>query len=556
VGKQEYWDRELEERLLARLRGRNAGGPKPLVLVYTRQSVSDFDDNGEPVGPSLSQQLDTVLRLSDLQGLEFEHYQDADRSGKETSRRPGYLNMMARIRSAVPGIIGAVGFYDQDRLHRNDMEFNLFMAEMAEQRILVFDASGLISHAQKLPWKIKAIVAQDERERISKRVRDNLRFLKRKGHLLGVLPQGYRRVDGQLVEDPQAGPVVREIFKLYATGQYSLQTLAEELNRRGIAPLRNPERGHNRPLAKIFTYGVLKDFLKNPSYLGKVMVDGQLVPGLHPALVDQATWDRCAAVRVRNQRRTSKTWNRYSYPLTPVLRCGKCGGKMHGEASSSKSKAHPIRFYYGCFNRRRWSSRDPEAVRCDAKWVRADELEEALREDLRRCLPTGELNAAYRERLAAGVKKSRMPANVTKVALKKLEERLGRIKQMYEWGHIETDEYMAKQGEINEDRLRIRELASARPKQPDDFRWCELQILDLLQAWDHADAAQRARLICGLYERIEVEVDATGTAGVVAVPHPDWTPFFREVVLNRVVLERETSLELATSTLATLRSTN
>jgi len=29
------------------------------------------------------------------------------------------------------------------------------------------------------------------------------------------------------------------------------------------------------------------------------------------------------------------------------------------------------------------------------------------------------------------------------------------------------------------------------------------------------------------------------------VPHPDWTPFFGEVVLNRVVLERETSLELA-----------
>ncbi len=40
------------------------------------------------------------------------------------------------------------------------------------------------------------------------------------------------------------------------------------------------------------------------------------------------------------------------------------------------------------------------------------------------------------------------------------------------------------------------------------------------------------------------------------MPHPDWTPFFREVVLNKVVLERETSLELATSTLATLRSTN
>ena len=32
------------------------------------------------------------------------------------------------------------------------------------------------------------------------------------------------------------------------------------------------------------------------------------------------------------------------------------------------------------------------------------------------------------------------------------------------------------------------------------------------------------------------------------MPHPDWTPFFREVVLNRVVLERETSVSRAMPT--------
>src|SRR5205823_14052566 len=78
-------------------------GPRPLLMVYTRQSKSDFAPNGEPIGPSLNQQLDGVILRPEPQALRFEHFQDADRSGKEISQRPGYLAMMARLRSAMPG---------------------------------------------------------------------------------------------------------------------------------------------------------------------------------------------------------------------------------------------------------------------------------------------------------------------------------------------------------------------------------------------------------------------------------------------------------------------
>ncbi|MGI8608431.1 MAG: recombinase family protein [Candidatus Dormibacteria bacterium] len=116
--KHDEWTRESEAAALARLTERSAEGATALVLVYTRQSQSDFDQAGNPMGPSLDQQLDAVTRRAELQGLRFEHYQDADRSGKETSRRPGYLAMIERIGSAGDGTIGAVAFYDSDRLHR------------------------------------------------------------------------------------------------------------------------------------------------------------------------------------------------------------------------------------------------------------------------------------------------------------------------------------------------------------------------------------------------------------------------------------------------------
>jgi site-specific DNA recombinase len=249
VSRQEEWTRESEAEALERLRRAPQGGTAASVLlVYSRQSVSDFDAEGRPRGPSLDQQLDAVTRRGELQGVAYEHFQDADRSGKETSRRPGYLALMERIRTAPARSIGAVAFYDADRLHRNDLEFFRFMAEMTERRILVFDANGLISNLDRLSWKIKAIVAQEEREKVARRVRDNLRYLRRNGHLLGTIPQGYRRLGAEVVEDAEAAPVIREIFELYATGRFSFRTLAEHLNRQGVTPPRGEEKAnHNRP---------------------------------------------------------------------------------------------------------------------------------------------------------------------------------------------------------------------------------------------------------------------------------------------------------------------
>jgi DNA invertase Pin-like site-specific DNA recombinase len=207
MSRQDEWTRETEAAALERLRSAaNAHRTTPVVLVYTRQSVSDFDADGRPRGPSLSQQLDAVLRRPELEGLAFEHFEDADRSGQETSRRPGYLALMERVRTAPAGQIGGVAFYDADRLHRNDVEFFRFMAEMTERRILVFDTNGLISNVDRLSWKIKAIVAQEEREKVSRRVRDNLRYLRRNGQLLGTIPQATAASMGGSTKTPMRHP--------------------------------------------------------------------------------------------------------------------------------------------------------------------------------------------------------------------------------------------------------------------------------------------------------------------------------------------------------------
>jgi len=114
--------------------------------------------------------------------------------------------LMERVRTAPADQIGAVAFYDADRLHRNDLEFFRFMAEMTDRRILVFDGNGLISNVDRLSWKIRAIVAQEEREKVARRVRDNLRYLRRNGKLLGAIPQATAVSTVESLKTPRRPP--------------------------------------------------------------------------------------------------------------------------------------------------------------------------------------------------------------------------------------------------------------------------------------------------------------------------------------------------------------
>jgi site-specific DNA recombinase len=110
------------------------------------------------------------------------------------------------------------------------------------------------------------------------------------------------------------------------------------------------------------------------------MLDGQLIEGKHRPLIDEATWDRCLQVRSRNRRTTSSTWTRHSYPLTPVLRCGRCGRTMDGEISSNTRRTAA---YYACHAvRRNRSAAMPRCPKCDARWIAANLLNDALRSEL------------------------------------------------------------------------------------------------------------------------------------------------------------------------------
>ena len=521
-----------------------------VALVYTRQSVSQFDAEGHAQGPSLDQQLDAVTSRPEFKGLAIEHFQDADRSGKETSKRPGYQALMTRIRSVVPGEIAAVGFYDQDRLHRNALEFYAFMNECEERHIPVFDASGPIRNEDELSWGIKAVVASAERRKIARRVKDNLGYLRRQGCLLGTLPVGYRRdPSGAIVVVEPIAQVIRVIFEKYAGGGFSFRTLATWMNQQGIKPI-TTRGGAGKPPARLWSGDVVKEIIERPTYAGLLPVprrgDPTPIVGSHPEIVPLSVWKRCQELRERNRppqaagvrpprHRSSR------FPLSPLLRCVACGGPMCG--ATNGHRGYNAR-YYVCSDRRRFG-----ADGCHAPRVRAKALEDELRTWLAKCQLGDQVEAAARQVVERGLRQRRTVNQdlVERRTVKELEARIQRLTMAWAIHGLNEADFLREKAAAEA------QLAEARavPALP-TMRQMSARITDLVHAWESASEDQRARLAAAILTEIHVEDQR-----IVAIrPRPALRPYFEELIETDGRRERETSLELATSTLATLRSTN
>ena len=511
------------------------------VVVYTRQSVSDFDRDGRPRGPSLEQQQDAVTSRPEFQGLAVEHFQDANRSGKETSKRPGYLAMMQRLRGAAVGEIVAVACYDQDRLHRNDIAFFAFMAEMEERGIAVYEASGLISDKSKLSWKVKAVVAQDVREQIAKRVKDNLGFLRRQGRLLGTLPVGYRRdASGAIVVVEPIAQVIRIIFEKYSGGGFSFRTLATWMNQQGIKPI-TTRGGAGKPPARLWSGDVVKEILERPTYAGLLPLprrgDRTPIVGSHPEIVPLRVWTRCQELRERNRppkaagvrpprHRSSR------FPLSPLLRCVACGGPMCG--ATNGHRGFNAR-YYVCSDRRRFGTDG-----CHAPRVRAEVLEAELRTWLAKCQLSEQVEAAARQVVERGLRQRRTVNQdlVERRTVKELEARIQRLTMAWAIHGLNEADFLREKAATEQ------QLAEARavPALP-TMRQMSARITDLVHAWESASEDQRARLAAAILTEIHVEDQR-----IVAIrPRPALRPYFEELIETDGRRERETSLGLATS---------
>jgi DNA invertase Pin-like site-specific DNA recombinase len=201
------------------------------------------------------------------------------------------------------------------------------------------------------------------------------------------VPYGYRKRSAseedrprRLERNPETAAFVPFMFKRRAAGD-SWPAIALALDAAGApTPSGTATWKHER----------VRTIVQNRAYLGE-LTSGEFVNRkAHPALVSPEEFNDANALNQPSNRN-----GKANYPLTGVLRCASCGGRMVGFMQTIKSgkkrTGPPVKYrYYKCRVRYGWG-------RCESPaYAKADEIEAlVIGEFFRRF--TGELDAALCE---------------------------------------------------------------------------------------------------------------------------------------------------------------
>jgi DNA invertase Pin-like site-specific DNA recombinase len=290
-----------------------SGQPQRVVL-YRRVSALMGRTGDDFHSPDI--QL-TVLRQATAGMVEVAVIDDFDQTGVTLDR-----DGIRRIREIVERDgTDLVAFMNASRLGRNVLESLLFVKWLEDRNVAVLSAEQQMDTRTRMGRMMLVNmlnVAEDRAREIGESWSRTIGHRTRAGFPHGPTPPyGYVRVpkvDGapaRVEVDPVAGPVVGQAFGMYADGTPVADIIRYITAARG------------RPVNRSTT----KRMLRNPFYVGRVRLDGEVFDGRHPALVDGDVWGRVQA-RLRRDATTPARRLAPVHALTGLCLCEACQRPM------------------------------------------------------------------------------------------------------------------------------------------------------------------------------------------------------------------------------------
>ena len=212
-------------------------------MIYLRVSTAgQVQTDRDAEGLSIPAQREACYRKAEAMGaIVIDEYIDAGESAR-SSDRPALTEMLARLKTDRD--IDYVIVHKVDRLARNradDIAITMGIREAGAALVSVTEnidetPSGTLLHG------IMSSIAEFYSKTLAAEVTKGMDQKVKKGGLPGKAPVGYRNsretIDGVEIRtieiDEDQAPHVRWAFEAYATGEYTVRQLSEELEERGL----------------------------------------------------------------------------------------------------------------------------------------------------------------------------------------------------------------------------------------------------------------------------------------------------------------------------------
>ena len=279
-------------------------------------------------------------------------YIDEGLSGISTKKRKHFNEM---ISDAKEDMFDLIITKEISRFARNTLDSLQYTRELLGLGVGVFfqnDNINTLDEDAELRLTIMSSIAQDELRKLSSRVKFGHQQAIKSNVVLGNSRIfGYRKEDKHLVIDESQAPMVRDLFRLYATGEYSMKQLEKIFYDQGYRNYNGNKIAHttmsgiiSNPKYKGYYVGnkvrIVDMFTKKQKFLPAeewVMFKdetGEIVP----AIVSEELWDKANEVL---RRRSEDVKNRqgicnHANLLTGKLFCTHCGAAYYRRESKSK----------------------------------------------------------------------------------------------------------------------------------------------------------------------------------------------------------------------------
>ena len=321
-----------------------AEGINPAIL-YAAKSTEDIHG-------SIPTQLEDGRKLAEQEGLEVVgEYKDENASAYKGDRGP---ELAAALEHA-ERIKGSVIVQHSDRLARGDGKQARHLAELFFFTNRVGVTLRSVQDDSTFQNPVLAVVMGERNMEDSRRkslaVKAGMERRRKRGlYNGGFTPYGYlhqRNKDDErvLVIDKERAPWVRYIFERYLAGR-SYVEIAEELEAKGAPP---PKGG------SLWAHFTIRKILLNPLYTGLIRGGGELVEGIHEAIIDSETWEKTAALleaKARTYKRGRPSAGKHLF-RKGFLKCGICEEDMG--PITYRDRPHPTDQIYRCQGRKRHS---------------------------------------------------------------------------------------------------------------------------------------------------------------------------------------------------------
>ena len=322
----------------------------PLRVTYYARVSSESDEQLNSLGNQITYYEDLIKRNRNWTFVPG--YIDEGLSGISTKKRENFNRM---IEEAADDKFDLVITKEISRFARNTLDSIQFTRQLLSHGVGVFfqnDNINTLDEDSELRLSIMSSIAQDELRKLSSRVKFGHAQAIRDGVVLGNNRIfGYQKDNGRLIIDEDEAPMVRELFELYSTGEYSMKQIEVIFWNKGYRNSRGNRLSHttmsnmiSNPKYKGYYVGnkvkVIDMFTKKQKFLPPeewVMFkdeSGEIVP----AIVSEELWEKANAIL---RKRSDDVKSRqgicnHANLLTGKLYCPCCGTAYYRRESKDR----------------------------------------------------------------------------------------------------------------------------------------------------------------------------------------------------------------------------